>query len=59
MMTAWRCGGILCSVCRQLKPIKDRKFDSFYCCLIYNIKLKLLMNRGLLLSNLGGLITWC
>jgi len=22
-VTAWRCGGILCSVCPQLKPIKD------------------------------------
>jgi len=48
-MTAWRCGGILCSVCRQLKPIKDIKFNGFYCCLIYNIKLEVPMNSELLL----------
>ncbi len=48
-MTAWRCGGILCSVCRQLKPIKDIMFNGFYCCLIYNIKLELPMNSELLL----------
>jgi hypothetical protein len=48
-VTAWRCGGILCSFCRQLKPIKDIKFNSFYCCLIYNIKLELPMNSELLL----------
>jgi len=48
-MTAWRCGGILCSVSPQLKPNKDKKFDGFYCCLIYNFKLKLPMNSELLL----------
>jgi hypothetical protein len=45
--TAWRCGGILCSFCRQLKPIKDIKFNVFYCCLIYNLKLELPMNSEL------------
>jgi hypothetical protein len=48
-VTAWRCGGILCSFCRQLKPIKDIKFNGFDCCLIYNIKLELPMNSELLL----------
>jgi len=48
-VTAWRCGGILCSVYRQLKPIKDIKFNGFYCCFIYNVKLELPMNRELLL----------
>jgi len=48
-VTAWRCGGIRCSFCRQLKPIKDIMFNGFYCCLIYNIKLKLPMNSELLL----------
>jgi len=52
---AWRCGGILCSVCRLLKPIKDKTFNDFYCCLIYNFKLELPMNRGLLLIRRGGL----
>ncbi len=53
-VTAWRCGGILCSVCRQLKPIKDIMFNGFYCCLIYNIKLELPMNSELLLIRRGG-----
>jgi hypothetical protein len=48
-VTAWRCGGILCSFSQQLKPIKDIKFNGFYCCLIYNIKLELPMNSELLL----------
>jgi hypothetical protein len=48
MLTAWRCGGILCSVCRQLKPIKDIMFNGFYCCSIYNFKLELPMNSELL-----------
>jgi hypothetical protein len=48
-VTAWRCGGILCSFCRQLKPIKDIMFNDFYCCLIYNVKLKLLLDSELLL----------
>jgi hypothetical protein len=46
-VTAWRCGGILCSFCRQLKPIKDIMFNGFYCSLIYNIKLELPMNSEL------------
>ena len=46
-VTAWRCGGILCSFCRQLKPNKEIKFNGFYCCLIYNLKLELPMNSGL------------
>ena len=48
-VTAWRCGGILCSVCRQLKPNKGIKFNGFYCCLIYNIKPELPMISELLL----------
>jgi hypothetical protein len=48
-LTAWRCGGILCSFCPQLKPNKDIKFNVFYCFLIYNIKLELPMNSELLL----------
>jgi len=48
-VTAWRCGGILCSFCPQLKPIKDTRFNGFYCCLIYNIKLELPVNSELLL----------
>ena len=48
-VTAWRCGGILCSFSRQLKPIKDIMFNGFYCCLSYNIKLELPMNCELLL----------
>ena len=47
--TAWRCGGILCSFCRQLKPIKDIMFNGFYYCLIYNIKLELPVNSEPLL----------
>jgi hypothetical protein len=48
-MTAWRCGGILCYVCPQLKPIKDKMFNGQYYSLIYNIKLELPMNSELLL----------
>ncbi len=44
-----RCGGILCSFCRQLKPIKDKKFNGFYCCLIYKIKPEPQMNSEMLL----------
>jgi len=49
-MTAWRCGGILCSFCRQLKPNKGIKFNGFYCSLIYNLKLELPINSELLLN---------
>jgi len=48
-LTAWRCGGILCSFCRQLKPIKGIKFNGFYCCLIYNFQLELPINSERLL----------
>jgi hypothetical protein len=48
-VTAWRCGGILCSFSPQLKPIKDIKFDGYYWCLNYNIKLELPMNSELLM----------
>jgi len=48
MIGAWRCGCILCSFCRQLKPIKDIKFNGFFCCFTYNLKLELPMNSELL-----------
>jgi hypothetical protein len=48
-VTASRYGGILCSFCRQLKPIKDIKFNGFYCSLIYNFKLEQPINSALLL----------
>jgi len=48
-MTAWRCGGILCSFSPQLKPIKDIMFNGFYYCLIYKFKPELPMNSELLL----------
>jgi hypothetical protein len=48
-LTTWRCGGILFSISRQLKPIKDKRFNDFYCCLIYNLKLELPMDSEFLL----------
>jgi hypothetical protein len=38
IVTAWRCGGILCSFCPQRKPIKGRMFNDYYCCLIYKLQ---------------------
>jgi hypothetical protein len=43
-LAAWRCGGILCYFCRQLKPIKDKRFNDFYYCFIYKFKLEQKMN---------------
>jgi hypothetical protein len=48
-VTAWRCGGILCSVCRPLKPIKDKRFNGFYYSLIYKFKREPKMNSGRLM----------
>jgi len=48
-LSAWRCGGILRYFCRQLKSIKDIMFNGFYCCLNYNIKLKLPIDREMIM----------
>jgi len=48
-LTAWRWGGISCSFRRQLKPIKDKRFNGFYYSLIYNVKPELKMNSERLL----------